>query len=83
VTAETAATWIFRTKEADEEKGGGLEEGGVGVFMRERERGVAVEEVVEVVGEKNMCSVMIEGGGEINGCLLEQQVVDKLVMYMG
>ncbi|AKC67849.1 bifunctional diaminohydroxyphosphoribosylaminopyrimidine deaminase/5-amino-6-(5-phosphoribosylamino)uracil reductase RibD [Bacillus altitudinis] len=82
VTDQMAPTWIFTTKQADEEKRAALEAAGVNVIMTDSDIRVPLQEVLQVLGERNVSSLMIEGGGQINASFLEQQLVDKLVIYM-
>ena len=82
VTDQLAPTWIFTTKQADEEKRAALEAAGVSVFMTDGDTRVPLQEVLQVLGERNVSSLMIEGGGQVNASFLEQQLVDKLVIYM-
>ncbi|MFS0653917.1 bifunctional diaminohydroxyphosphoribosylaminopyrimidine deaminase/5-amino-6-(5-phosphoribosylamino)uracil reductase RibD [Bacillus sp. 179-C3.3 HS] len=82
VTDQIAPTWIFTTKQADEEKRAALEAAGVNVFMTSGDNRVLLQDVMHKLGEQNVSSLMIEGGGQVNASFLEQQLVDKLVIYM-
>jgi diaminohydroxyphosphoribosylaminopyrimidine deaminase/5-amino-6-(5-phosphoribosylamino)uracil reductase len=42
-----------------------------------------LEEVLRELGEKEITSVLIEGGGEILGQALDQRLVDKVQLYLG
>ena len=41
-----------------------------------------VKEVVQILGEKSISSLLIEGGGTINAAFLENQLIDKAVIYI-
>jgi diaminohydroxyphosphoribosylaminopyrimidine deaminase/5-amino-6-(5-phosphoribosylamino)uracil reductase len=42
-----------------------------------------LEAVLRELGEKEITSVLIEGGGEILGQALDQRLVDKVQLYVG
>jgi diaminohydroxyphosphoribosylaminopyrimidine deaminase/5-amino-6-(5-phosphoribosylamino)uracil reductase len=46
-------------------------------------RGKDLESVLRELGEKEITSVLIEGGGEILGQALDQRLVDKVQLYLG
>ena len=46
-------------------------------------RGKNLEAVLRELGEKEITSVLIEGGGEILGQALDQRLVDKVQLYLG
>ena len=43
---------------------------------------VPLEEVMQILGRMEICSVLVEGGGEINGYLLEHELVDKVYWFI-
>lgn len=78
-----AETWIITTEQASEEKRKKLEEAGITVFVTESLDGqVNPLKVVELLGEKLISSLMIEGGGAVIASFLKHQLIDKLVVYM-
>ncbi len=83
VNDDQAETWIFTSERCDDEKMRQLKKKGhVKVFVTEGEQTVDPEEVVNILGEKGVSSVMIEGGGNVNASFLEKQLVDKVVLYI-
>jgi diaminohydroxyphosphoribosylaminopyrimidine deaminase/5-amino-6-(5-phosphoribosylamino)uracil reductase len=46
-------------------------------------RGENLDAVLRELGEKEITSVLIEGGGEIFGQALDQRLVDKVQLYLG
>lgn len=82
VTDNEAETWIFTSRVHDETKKKELEQAGVRVFVTNRENTVDPHEVVERLGEEGISSVMIEGGGNIHASFLENQLIDKVVLYI-
>jgi diaminohydroxyphosphoribosylaminopyrimidine deaminase/5-amino-6-(5-phosphoribosylamino)uracil reductase len=45
-------------------------------------RKIALESVLKKLGEMNICSVLVEGGPEINGYLLEHNLADKVHWFI-
>ncbi|MCQ6267090.1 bifunctional diaminohydroxyphosphoribosylaminopyrimidine deaminase/5-amino-6-(5-phosphoribosylamino)uracil reductase RibD [Fictibacillus sp. WQ 8-8] len=78
-----AESWIFTTERASAEKRKELENAGVSVFVT-KSPGDQVNpvEVVDLLGEKLISSLMIEGGGAVIASFLQHQLVDKMVVYM-
>jgi diaminohydroxyphosphoribosylaminopyrimidine deaminase / 5-amino-6-(5-phosphoribosylamino)uracil reductase len=81
LTDKLAETWIFTSEKYDVEKKKVLEELGITVFHTTGSRHVDPNQVVEVLGEKLVSSLLIEGGGTINGSFLENKLIDKVVLY--
>jgi diaminohydroxyphosphoribosylaminopyrimidine deaminase/5-amino-6-(5-phosphoribosylamino)uracil reductase len=46
-------------------------------------RGKSLDAVLKDLAQKNITSVLIEGGGEILGQALDQRLIDKLHLYIG
>ncbi|MGE6630518.1 bifunctional diaminohydroxyphosphoribosylaminopyrimidine deaminase/5-amino-6-(5-phosphoribosylamino)uracil reductase RibD [Bacillus sp. NPDC077027] len=82
ITDDLAPTWVFTTKKADRHKISALEEAGVKVFVTGGEDRVEITEVLQLLGENQVSSLMIEGGGQVNASFLEQALVEKMVIYM-
>jgi len=55
---------------------------GVQVFHTTGTTHVDVQEVVQLLGEKSISSLLIEGGGTINAAFLENKLIDKAVIYI-
>ena len=43
---------------------------------------IPLEVVLKILGEKTLCSLLVEGGGEINGYLFNQNLIDKLYWFI-
>jgi diaminohydroxyphosphoribosylaminopyrimidine deaminase / 5-amino-6-(5-phosphoribosylamino)uracil reductase len=46
-------------------------------------RGKSLESVLRDLGRKNVTSVLIEGGGDVLGQALDEEVIDKMQIYLG
>ncbi|GAB3044572.1 bifunctional diaminohydroxyphosphoribosylaminopyrimidine deaminase/5-amino-6-(5-phosphoribosylamino)uracil reductase RibD [Virgibacillus ainsalahensis] len=81
ITDKQAETWIFTSRKYDREKRKTLEDSGIAVIETSGSTSVNPKEVVQILGEKGISSVFIEGGGNINASFLENQLIDKVVLY--
>ncbi|MFD2043316.1 bifunctional diaminohydroxyphosphoribosylaminopyrimidine deaminase/5-amino-6-(5-phosphoribosylamino)uracil reductase RibD [Ornithinibacillus salinisoli] len=81
VIDKAAETWVFTTENYDREKRKALEDAGISVFVTEGAESVDPNEVVSLLGEKSVSSVLLEGGGNIHASFLENRLVDKAVLY--
>ncbi|KXH78333.1 bifunctional diaminohydroxyphosphoribosylaminopyrimidine deaminase/5-amino-6-(5-phosphoribosylamino)uracil reductase RibD [Sporosarcina sp. HYO08] len=82
VTDGQAETWIFTANTYNEEAKKTLGERGVSIFHTSGIRHVDPQDVIRMLGEKLVSSVLIEGGGSIHAAFLEQQLVDKVEIYI-
>lgn len=82
VTDGQAETWIFTAKTYNEEAKKQLEARGISVFHTSGNRQVDPQDVVRILGEQLVSSVLIEGGGSIHAAFLEKQLVDKVEIYI-
>ncbi|MEH7335437.1 bifunctional diaminohydroxyphosphoribosylaminopyrimidine deaminase/5-amino-6-(5-phosphoribosylamino)uracil reductase RibD [Neobacillus drentensis] len=81
VTDKQAETWIFTSKNYDKEKEAALLSLGIKVFKTSGSKHVDPNDVVHILGENLVSSLLIEGGGTINASFLENQLIDKVVLY--
>ncbi|MCR8656992.1 bifunctional diaminohydroxyphosphoribosylaminopyrimidine deaminase/5-amino-6-(5-phosphoribosylamino)uracil reductase RibD [Paenibacillus endoradicis] len=82
VTDQHAETWVFTAQNYDQQKKAKLEELGISVYPTLGTKHVDVQDVVRMLGEKLVSSVLIEGGGTIHAAFLENKLVDKVIIYM-
>ncbi|MGB3260769.1 bifunctional diaminohydroxyphosphoribosylaminopyrimidine deaminase/5-amino-6-(5-phosphoribosylamino)uracil reductase RibD [Paenisporosarcina sp.] len=82
VTDKLADTWIFTSANYDEDKKKDLEKLGIPVFSTSGSKQVNPIEVMNLLGEKGVSSVLIEGGGTINSAFLENKLIDKAIIYI-
>jgi diaminohydroxyphosphoribosylaminopyrimidine deaminase / 5-amino-6-(5-phosphoribosylamino)uracil reductase len=82
VTDRSAETWVFTSQNHSSEKKQILELAGVSVFVTSGSDRVSLPDTLEILGEKFISSLLVEGGGEVNASFMEQGLVDKLVLYM-
>ncbi|HWQ76369.1 MAG TPA: bifunctional diaminohydroxyphosphoribosylaminopyrimidine deaminase/5-amino-6-(5-phosphoribosylamino)uracil reductase RibD [Syntrophomonas sp.] len=74
---------IFCDHDASLDRQGRLEEAGCEVFRVNRaEGGLALNEVLDILGNLKLCSLLVEGGGAVNASLLENKLVDKVYWFI-
>lgn len=73
---------IFTTQSADSSKARSLRKAGVEI-VQARSRGgrVDLREVLREMGRREILSVILEAGSELNGAALAQGLVDKMVLF--
>ena len=81
VKDEKADTWIFTGNAYDQKKKAILESKGIKVFHTDSKQ-ANVSEVVKILGEHQISSMLIEGGGNVNAAFLEHGLIDKVETYM-
>lgn len=77
-----AETWIFTASEYDLEAEKKLKERGISIYPTSGRKQVDPNDVVRILGEKLVSSVLIEGGGSIHAAFLENKLVDKVEIYI-
>lgn len=80
-TAENVKTYIAVSQKHDEEKRKKFEDLGVEFIICGKEQ-TDIKELLKVLGEKKIDSVLIEGGGNINFSALNAGVVNKVYSYI-
>lgn len=82
LTDKQAETWIFTSENYDREKRKWLEDRGIPVFVTGGSSQSDPADVMRILGEKLVSSVLVEAGGTLNASLFEKKLVDKVVLYM-
>jgi diaminohydroxyphosphoribosylaminopyrimidine deaminase/5-amino-6-(5-phosphoribosylamino)uracil reductase len=73
---------VFTTQPPDSPRARRLRRAGVEVVhLRARHGHVALDEVVRELGRREILSVLLEAGGELNGAALEAGIVDKVILF--
>jgi diaminohydroxyphosphoribosylaminopyrimidine deaminase/5-amino-6-(5-phosphoribosylamino)uracil reductase len=82
VVDKTARTLVVLSSYAPSEKVEPLEKTGVETLIVADEEGsFSLKKLFEILGERKITSVMIEGGAKINGLALSEGVVDKILFF--
>lgn len=78
-----AGTLIVATKDAPLKKIEAFKTVGAEVLIvKEKDGRVCLETLMQELGHREITSVLIEGGGEINAAALEAGIVDKLMFFL-
>ncbi|MDI6703400.1 MAG: bifunctional diaminohydroxyphosphoribosylaminopyrimidine deaminase/5-amino-6-(5-phosphoribosylamino)uracil reductase RibD [bacterium] len=78
-----AETIIVTTKLASPSKVDAFKKKGVRVLRVEDKKGrVDLEDLMERLGKREITSILVEGGAEINASLLENRLVDKIMFFI-
>lgn len=82
VTDQQAETWVFTSQKHSEQKKIELENLGVKVFVTNDLSRVDLNEMLKILGEHSISSLLVEGGGEVNSSFMAQKLVDKVIVYL-
>lgn len=82
VDTSVAPTWIFTCDRVDEERVKVYERKGVKVWRTSSPDKVNIKEVLKILGEQGITSLLVEGGGEVNAAFLQGNYVNKVVAYL-
>ncbi|MFD2611959.1 bifunctional diaminohydroxyphosphoribosylaminopyrimidine deaminase/5-amino-6-(5-phosphoribosylamino)uracil reductase RibD [Paenibacillus gansuensis] len=82
VTDKTAPTIVLTTEQADPARAAALEAAGVTVLRCGTGPKVDLPLAMKQLGEKEIGSVLLEGGGRLNGAMLSAGLVDKIVLFI-
>jgi diaminohydroxyphosphoribosylaminopyrimidine deaminase/5-amino-6-(5-phosphoribosylamino)uracil reductase len=82
LNTEVASTWLFTSKQASKEQIKLYEEKGVRIFQSNDESRVSIAYVLQTLGQEQVASLLVEGGGEVNAAFLQGKYVHKVVAYL-
>lgn len=76
-----APTWILTTEQADPAKAERLTGRGAEIIRCGGGPRVDLREALVQLGKRGISSVLVEGGGRLNGALLERRLADEIVLF--
>lgn len=82
ITDGLAPTWILTTEKADGTKQSRLEEQGVQVIPCGSGPRVDLKAAMVKLGQMGLSSILLEGGGTLNGSMLENKLVDRVIQFI-
>lgn len=81
VQDRSSQTIIFTGNTFDREKAKHLIDLEVDVISLEGER-ISVKEVLKILGEKDIMSLLVEGGSEVHASFIEEEAFQEIVLYI-
>ena len=82
-TAEKYRTWIFTSEDCRHDKESRLKSLGLDVIRvgSDGNGRVSLRRVCDVLYEREVQSVLVEGGGELNSSILKENLMDKILLF--
>jgi diaminohydroxyphosphoribosylaminopyrimidine deaminase/5-amino-6-(5-phosphoribosylamino)uracil reductase len=81
VSDRSAETIVLTTDRATETKRHELVSAGVTVLACGSGEKVSLRTAMDLLGGRDIASILLEGGGRLNGAMLEHQLVDKMLLF--
>lgn len=80
--ADRTKIFIATAQKADREKVGRLEAKGITVlFPGKKEAGVDLHALMDLLGERGITSLLVEGGSQVNASVLKAGIADKAIFF--
>lgn len=78
-----AQTWVMGSLKAAQKRAGALEAAGARVWrLPEDANGrIDLRAVLQLLGDENITSVLVEGGARVHGSFCRQQLIDELLLF--
>jgi len=82
-SARKQRSLVFCSAEASEEKQQILETAGCEIIrLQQQDSFIPLETVLDYLGSQGICSLLVEGGGQINASFLEARLADKIYSFI-
>lgn len=75
-------TMMLTTTRANENRIAALRDKGIEVIVCGEGPQVDLELAMRLLGQREIASILVEGGGKINGAMLEQRLVDEILLFL-
>lgn len=84
VQDKSAKTIIATTDKADKDKILKLQAQDVDVIVVNKDKNdkVDIEKLLDILGQKNICSILVEGGATLSGSFVAKKLVDKVYFFI-
>lgn len=84
VQDKSAKTIIATTDKADKDKILKLQAQDVDVIVVDKDENdkVDIEKLLDILGQQNICSILVEGGATLNGSFVAKKLVDKVYFFI-
>ena len=81
-TANKIQTIVVCTNKADKDKQRWLENKGIEVIRQKVKGRVVLSDLMKILGEKGIDSILLEGGGTLNAQALKENIVNKICCFI-
>lgn len=81
VTDGKAPTWVYTTSRAAADKVEALRQQGVRVMVLDA-RVIEIGTLLDSLGKEGISSLLVEGGGGVNGAFFDARAIQKLISYL-
>ena len=84
VQDKSAKTIIATTDKADKDKILKLQAQDVDVIVMDKDENdkVDIEKLLDILGQQNICSILVEGGATLSGSFVAKKLVDKVYFFI-
>lgn len=84
VQDKSAKTIVATTDKADKDKILKLQAQDVDVIVVDKDEKdkVDIEKLLDILGQQNICSILVEGGATLNGSFVAKKLVDKVYFFI-
>lgn len=84
VQDKSAKTIVATTDKADKDKILKLQAQDVDVIVVDKDENdkVDIEELLDILGQQNICSILVEGGATLSGSFVAKKLVDKVYFFI-
>lgn len=84
VQDKSAKTIIATTDKADKDKILKLQAQDVDVIVVDKDKNdkVDIEKLLDILGQQNICSILVEGGATLSGSFVARKLVDKVYFFI-
>lgn len=84
VQDKSAKTIIVTTDKADKDKILKLQAQDVDVIVVDKDKNdkVDIEKLLDILGQQNICSILVEGGATLSGSFVAKKLVDKVYFFI-
>ena len=84
VQDKSAKTIVATTDKADKDKILKLQAQNVDVIVVDKDKNdkVDIEKLLDILGQQNICSILVEGGATLSGSFVAKKLVDKVYFFI-
>lgn len=84
VQDKSAKTIVATTDKADKDKILKLQAQDVDVIVVDKDENdkVDIEKLLDILGQKNICSILVEGGATLSGSFVAKKLIDKVYFFI-